>query len=96
VEPTVTPIPCARLVAPGVRRSAVFVAEDALVPLPGWFAALNRDFRYQLTPLGKPAPDLHAAPICTRTCMARSRSRATPGPLSRKSCVVGKGPSPEA
>ena len=27
--------------------------------LPEWFEALNRDFRYQLTAIGGPAPSLH-------------------------------------
>ena len=29
--------------------------------LPDWFEALNRDFRYQLTPIGAPAPNLYVA-----------------------------------
>jgi len=33
----------------------------AEVTLPGWFEALNRDFRYQLTPIGGPGPDLYIA-----------------------------------
>jgi hypothetical protein len=33
----------------------------ATVTLPSWFEALNRDFRYQLTPIGHPAPGLHVA-----------------------------------
>ncbi|HNQ23969.1 MAG TPA: hypothetical protein PKK06_12835 [Phycisphaerae bacterium] len=33
----------------------------AWVQLPEWFGALNRDFRYQLTPIGGAAPDLHIA-----------------------------------
>jgi hypothetical protein len=33
----------------------------ALIVLPDWFEALNEDFRYQLTPIGGPAPDLHVA-----------------------------------
>jgi hypothetical protein len=33
----------------------------ATVALPDWFAALNTDFRYQLTAIGAPAPDLHVA-----------------------------------
>jgi hypothetical protein len=33
----------------------------ATVRLPPWFEALNRDFRYQLTPLGAPAPNLYVA-----------------------------------
>ena len=31
------------------------------VELPAWFEAVNRDFRYQLTPIGAPAPGLHIA-----------------------------------
>jgi len=34
---------------------------EATVTLPAWFGALNGDFRYQLTPLGAAAPDLHVA-----------------------------------
>ncbi|HOO99020.1 MAG TPA: hypothetical protein PLV06_06455 [Bacteroidales bacterium] len=30
---------------------------EAAVQLPEWFEALNTDFRYQLTPIGAPAPD---------------------------------------
>jgi hypothetical protein len=33
----------------------------AKVALPDWFEALNRDFRYQLTAIGQPAPDLHVS-----------------------------------
>ncbi len=33
----------------------------AWVELPEWFEALNADFRYQLTPIGAPAPDLYIA-----------------------------------
>jgi hypothetical protein len=33
----------------------------AWVVLDEWFEALNKDFRYQLTPVGGPAPDLHVA-----------------------------------
>jgi hypothetical protein len=29
---------------------------EAWVKLPDWFEALNRDFRYQLTPIGRPGP----------------------------------------
>jgi hypothetical protein len=32
-----------------------------VVELPVWFDALNRDFRYQLTAIGGPAPSLHVA-----------------------------------
>ncbi len=36
-------------------------AGTAVVSLPDWFETLNRDFRYQLTPIGAPGPDLHIA-----------------------------------
>jgi hypothetical protein len=34
---------------------------EATVELPEWFEALNRDYRYQLTAIGSPAPELHIA-----------------------------------
>jgi hypothetical protein len=34
---------------------------EAWVELPDWFEALNRDFRYQLTAIGAPGPDLYIA-----------------------------------
>jgi len=34
---------------------------QATVELPTYFEALNKDFRYQLTAIGKPAPELHVA-----------------------------------
>jgi len=34
---------------------------EAVVEFPEWFEALNRDFRYQLTAIGGPAPNLHIA-----------------------------------
>lgn len=33
----------------------------ATVSLPGWFGALNKDFRYQLTAVGAPGPNLYVA-----------------------------------
>jgi len=34
---------------------------EATVQMPDWFDSLNRDFRYQLTPIGAPAPNLYIA-----------------------------------
>jgi hypothetical protein len=34
---------------------------SAGIELPEWFGELNRDYRYQLTAIGGPAPDLHIA-----------------------------------
>jgi hypothetical protein len=34
---------------------------QAVVTMPAWFHALNKDFRYQLTAIGGPGPDLHVA-----------------------------------
>jgi hypothetical protein len=32
---------------------------EALIELPDWFGALNKDFRYQLTAIGAPGPNLY-------------------------------------
>jgi trimeric autotransporter adhesin len=34
---------------------------QAVVEMPDWFSALNRDFQYQLTAIGAPAPRLYIA-----------------------------------
>jgi hypothetical protein len=34
---------------------------EGTVQLPDWFETVNRDFRYQLTAIGAPAPNLHIA-----------------------------------
>ena len=34
---------------------------EAVIELPVWFNALNKDFRYQLTAIGAPGPNLHIA-----------------------------------
>jgi hypothetical protein len=34
---------------------------EAVVELPNWFEALNKDFRYQLTAIGAPGPNLYIA-----------------------------------
>ncbi|MGD8738157.1 MAG: hypothetical protein PVJ85_15525 [Anaerolineae bacterium] len=36
-------------------------AGSAWVDLPAWFEALNQDYRYQLTPIGAPGPNLYVA-----------------------------------
>ncbi len=36
-------------------------AGEAMVELPMWFEPLNQDFRYQLTPIGGPGPNLYVA-----------------------------------
>jgi hypothetical protein len=33
----------------------------AVIEMPDWFEALNRDFRYQLTAIGGPGPNLYVA-----------------------------------
>jgi hypothetical protein len=44
-----------------IYNGVVAVDENgsATIELPEWFEALNRDFRYQLTPIGAPAPGLY-------------------------------------
>ena len=34
-------------------------AGEAWITMPDWFEALNRDFRYQLTSIGRPGPNLY-------------------------------------
>src|SRR5438309_3670708 len=34
---------------------------EAVVPMPDYFSALNQDFRYQLTAIGAPGPNLYVA-----------------------------------
>jgi hypothetical protein len=34
---------------------------EAVIALPEWFEALNQDFRYQLTSIGKPSPGIYVA-----------------------------------
>lgn len=34
---------------------------EAVVVLPDWFGALNRDFRYEITAIGTPGPSLYVA-----------------------------------
>jgi hypothetical protein len=34
---------------------------EAVIELPDWFGALNKDFRYQLTAIAAPGPNLHIA-----------------------------------
>jgi hypothetical protein len=34
---------------------------EADIELPNWFSALNKDFRYQLTAIGAPGPNLYIA-----------------------------------
>ena len=34
---------------------------EAVIQLPYWFGALNKDFRYQLTAIGAPGPNLYIA-----------------------------------
>jgi hypothetical protein len=34
---------------------------EAVIELPSWFEALNREFRYQLTSIGAPSPNLYVA-----------------------------------
>ena len=36
-------------------------AGEAVVELPAWFEPLNQDYRYQLTPVGAPGPNLYVA-----------------------------------
>jgi hypothetical protein len=53
---------------------------EADIELPDWFGALNKDFRYQLTAIGAPGPNLHISEeissddVATTTRYSRTRS----------------------
>ena len=50
---------------------------EAVIELPDWFGALNKDFRYQLTAIGAPGPNLYIAeeiPDATTRNYSRTRS----------------------
>jgi hypothetical protein len=46
----------------------------AEIELPDWFGALNKDFRYQLTAIGAPGPNLYIAEEISDTTSNYSRS----------------------
>jgi hypothetical protein len=48
---------------------------EADVELPQYFDALNKEFRYQLTPVGAPAPDLHVKEELTENRFTISGAR---------------------
>lgn len=41
---------------------------EGVVELPEWFETLNSDFRYQITAIGQPAPNLHIAREIANNC----------------------------
>jgi hypothetical protein len=43
---------------------------EAWVHLPDWFEAINGDFRYNLTPIGAPSPNLYIAQEVANGCFA--------------------------
>jgi hypothetical protein len=49
---------------------------EAVVELPEYFSMLNSDFRYQLTPIGNPCPELHVAHEIRNNCFAIAGCRA--------------------
>ncbi len=47
---------------------------EAVIDFPDWFGALNKDFRYQLTSVGAPGPNLHIAKEISDTATDYSSS----------------------
>ncbi len=55
---------------------AIFDANgEAEIEFLDWFSALNKDFRYQLTAVGAPGPNLHIAEEISDTAAESSSSR---------------------
>jgi hypothetical protein len=48
---------------------------EADIDFPDWFTAFNKDFRYQLTAVGPPGPNLHIAEELLDTTIEPSSSR---------------------
>ena len=55
---------------------------EATVELPDWFEALNRDFRYQLTPIGEYSPLFVRSKVEVRALLDRRRRRRPGGELA--------------
>jgi hypothetical protein len=49
----------------------------AEIDLPDWFAALNKDFRYQLTAIGAPGPNLHIAEKISDTTTSNKNNNSS-------------------
>jgi hypothetical protein len=47
---------------------------EAVIQLPDWFDALNKDFRYQLTAIGAPGPNLYIAKEISDDCTNHSNN----------------------
>jgi hypothetical protein len=47
---------------------------EAEIELPNWFSALNKDFRYQLTAIGAPGPNLYIAEEISEANTSYSKS----------------------
>jgi hypothetical protein len=48
---------------------------EAEIELPDWFGALNKDFRYQLTAIGAPGPNLYIAEEIISDTTSNNNSR---------------------
>jgi hypothetical protein len=66
---------------------------EADIELPDWFAALNKDFRYQLTAIGAPGPNLYIAEEIsdgvTTTDYSRTRSNKNKNNNSSRFKIAG-------
>ena len=62
-------------------RATLDARGETTVELPGYFEALNRDLRYQLTPLGGAAPELHV-----KSEVAKGRFRIAGGQPGQEVC----------
>ena len=63
-------------------------AGEAIIEMASWFASLNRDFRYQLTPIGAPDPTLHVALEFGQAPMAANQFKIAGAPGLKVSWMV--------
>src|SRR3954447_22984024 len=50
---------------------------EAVIDLPDWFGALNKDFRYQLTAIGAPGPNLYIAEKISDTITSNKNNNSS-------------------
>jgi hypothetical protein len=62
---------------------------EAEIELPDWFGALNKDFRYQLTAIGAPGPNLYIAEEIPDVVTNCSNSTSSNGDNSKRFKIAG-------
>jgi hypothetical protein len=62
---------------------------EADIELPDWFGALNKDFRYQLTAIGAPRPNLYIAQEISNDAMGYGNTSSSNGGCNNRFKIAG-------